>query len=170
MTKLFERILVDIPLSQAGRRISDYLQKQWSREGDALQLPLRLSIPIPGMNEPLTIQKDVVVTFEPEAESSDMQPRYRVGWAPREGGPFPIFNGTFTIEGAEDYDRFWLVLDGSYAPPVGLIGGAFDALAGRFIARAAARDLLGRIREGVEAAYETDEVAKVARREASTAG
>ncbi len=170
MTKLFERILVDVPLSQAGHRILAYLRQQGSPEGDAIQLPLRLSVPIAGLSKPLTIQKDVIVTFEPEPESSDMQPRYRVAWAPLEGGPFPIFSGTFTIEGAEDYDRFWLDLDGSYEPPVGLIGGAFDALAGRFIARAAARDLLGRIRDGVETAYEVDEAAKAARREASAAG
>ena len=170
MSKLFERILVDVPLSQGGRRVVDFLRTQGNRAGDALQLPLRLSVPIPGMAKPLTIQKDVIASFEAEPESSDMTPHYRVGWAPREGGPYPIFSGTFTIDGADDYDRFWLVLDGSYEPPIGLIGGAFDALAGRFIARATARDLLGRIRDGVEAAYEMDESAKAARREASTTG
>ena len=168
MTNLLERILVDVPLPQGGSRVVAYVREQESRHNGALQFPLCLSLPIPGLAKPLTIQKDVLVTFYAAPDLNDMKPHYRVAWEPRDGGPFPNFEGTFTIEGAEDYDRFWLVLSGSYEPPIGLVGGAFDALAGRFIARATARDLLGRIRDSVETAYELDEAAKVSRREAST--
>ena len=167
MSKLYERVLVDAPLTQGRGRVVEYLRRQAAGPGDAAVLKLHLSVPIPAPVNPVTIEKDVLATFSPESDAG-MDPRYGISWKPSAGGPFPIFSGTFTIEGAEDYDQFWLVLSGTYDPPIGLFGDFFDAIAGRFIARATARNLLEQIRSAVETAYGIDETAKAGRRAAQT--
>jgi len=164
---LYEQTLVDVPPAQGGRRLEDFLRAHGNHEPDIARLDLRLNFSIPGLPRPFTIQKSVIATFSAEPLSADMIPHYRVSWAPSEGGPFPLFGGTLSIAGNEDYEHFMLILTGSYEPPIGIAGGAFDALAGRFIARATARDLLAQIRDSIEAAFAVDEAAKTMKREAA---
>jgi hypothetical protein len=54
----------------------------------------------------------------------------------------PDFRGTLRMR--IDGTRTWLILDGNYALPGGLLGAIFDVLAGRRITRATAADLLRR--------------------------
>jgi hypothetical protein len=61
-----------------------------------------------------------------------------------------------TVRAAEDEHAFWLGLDGTYEPPIGLIGEAFDAVVGQNIARATALDLLGRMKSSLEEAARAD--------------
>ena len=160
MTKLTERMLMDAPLAQAGARVTSFFRLHTRRGEDAAQLPLGLSIDIPGLPKPLPLKKTVLATFVPMHNPGDMVPRYRVTWTPKDGGPFPSFDGELYVDGDQDYDRFWLILDGNYMPPLGLVGEAFDAVAGHAIAQATARDLLERIRSGVEAEFRKAEDAK----------
>jgi hypothetical protein len=160
MTKLTERMLMDAPLAQAGARVSSFFRLHTQRGEEAAQLPLRFSLDIPGLSKPLALSKTVVATFVQVHHPSDMEPRYHVTWTPKDGGPFPSFDGELFVDGDQDYDRFWLILEGHYAPPGGLVGEAFDAIAGHAIASATARDLLERIRDGVEAEFKKAEEAK----------
>ncbi|MFY9780041.1 MAG: hypothetical protein WAJ85_05960 [Candidatus Baltobacteraceae bacterium] len=160
MTKLSERMLMDAPLAQAGARVTSFFHLHTKQGEDAAQLPLRFNIDVPGLAKPLALSKTVVATFVPEHNPSDMVPRYRVTWTPKDGGPFPNFDGELYVDGDQDYDRFWLILEGNYSPPGGLVGEAFDAIAGHAIATATARDLLERIRSGVEAEFRKAEEAK----------
>ena len=89
-----------------------------------------------------------------------MTPRYAVAWAPEEPGPFPLFAGELRVENAEDYDAFWLVLRGSYEPPLGLVGAAFDAIVGSRIAAICARNLLTEIADNIETEFAADEARK----------
>ena len=89
-----------------------------------------------------------------------MTPRYSVAWAPEDPGPFPLFAGELRVENAEDYDAFWLVLEGSYEPPLGLVGAAFDRIAGARIAAICARNLLARIADEIETEFTEDEARK----------
>ena len=79
-----------------------------------------------------------------------------------EPGPFPLFAGELQVENAEDYDAFWLVLDGSYEPPFGIAGAAFDRIVGVRIATICARNLLAHIAETIESHYGADEARKAA--------
>ena len=160
MTKLSERTLMDAPLAQAAARVTSFFNLHTKQGEDSAHLPLRLNLDIPGLPRPLAFEKNVVATFVPDRHPGDMVPRYRVTWAPEEGGPFPNFEGQLYVDGDQDYDRFWLILEGQYTPPFGLVGEAFDALAGHAIAGATARDLLERIRAGVEAEYRKAEESK----------
>jgi len=166
VSKLFERVYVDVPPAQAARRVVDYLRERGNSDGDTARLPLRLALSLPGRDTPVAFEKNVIATFAPVSQTSDMGSHYRVAWTPEGGGPFPLFGGTLSIGGDEDYQHFSLSLAGDYEPPLGIAGDAFDALAGRFIARATSRDLLGRMRDGIEAAFEADEAHKAHSREA----
>jgi hypothetical protein len=76
-------------------------------------------------------------------------PGYRfldVEWKPKDGGPYPVFHGTLSVadEGA-GWSR--IDLDGTYQPPFGLAGAAFDAAVGHRIAEATASELLSQFRD-----------------------
>ena len=75
-------------------------------------------------------------------------PGYRlfdVSWKPKDGGPFPTFSGTLSVaEDAVGWSR--LEIDGTYRPPFGIAGAAFDAVVGGRIAQAAAVELLAEIK------------------------
>lgn len=77
-----------------------------------------------------------------------------IKWRAHEGGPYPKFRGTLTVEDVTgNYCRF--DLDGAYEPPLGLAGAVFDHVVGHHIAVAAARQLLDEIKTGVELAFQT---------------
>ena len=62
---------------------------------------------------------------------------------------FPEFRGTLRLRIAS-VDETRLTLDGTYCPPLGPLGRAFDALIGRRIARATMADLLKRLGKAME--------------------
>jgi hypothetical protein len=75
-------------------------------------------------------------------------PGYRlldVSWTPKDGGPYPSFSGTLSVaEDAIGWSR--IEIDGSYRPPFGIAGAAFDAAVGQRIAQATASELLAEIK------------------------
>jgi hypothetical protein len=84
-----------------------------------------------------------------------------VDWKDAADGPYPDFHGTLTVAGDEDYDAFWLVLEGNYQPPGGLGGQLFDAVIGKRIAEATAAGLLAEIRDDSERSFAAEEARKV---------
>jgi hypothetical protein len=61
----------------------------------------------------------------------------------------PEFRGTLRVR-IVSVDAIMLLIDGAYEPPGGLLGRAFDAIAGQRIARATARDFVTRIARDLE--------------------
>jgi len=97
------------------------------------------------------LRRDVMFTYASHAdivEHGRSHDELRVQWT---SGTrlLPDFRGTvrFRIEG----DRTRVLVDGSYVPPFGALGTAFDRIVGRLIARASMRDLANRL-----AAYLTE--------------
>ena len=105
--------------------------------GDAV-MPLRVRF------GDLRIERDVYFHLK----SKPAYPGYRlldISWAPKDGGPYPTFNGTLSIaEDAVGWSR--IEIDGSYRPPFGIAGVAFDAALGHRIAQGTASELLGEIK------------------------
>jgi hypothetical protein len=130
---------------------------------------LFLDLNVPGVSAPLRVKRAVIVTLQLHQLQGDMEPRYLVQWAPAEPGPFPLFAGELRLEGDEDYDSFNLVLDGSYEPPLGLVGAGFDAIVGSHIAGICARNLLSTLAERIERAFALDETRKASEQERSRA-
>jgi hypothetical protein len=160
MSQLKQEVTVACPLAQAATRLQRYFREHGNREGDIAKLTLSIELDIPGVPTPLTLKRSVVATIQPHHLAADMEPRYLVQWAPEVPGPFPMFSGELIVESMDDYNSFRLRLGGEYSPPLGLLGQAFDQAMGNHIARAAAGDLLRRIKEAIERDFQADEAAK----------
>jgi len=75
-----------------------------------------------------------------------------LAWDPRDP-TVPSFTGT--LSAAENDGTTILALDGSYSPPLGVAGAAFDVVAGRRIASATIRTLLEEMKEFIESDFQT---------------
>ena len=143
MSTLSERVLVNCPLAQASLRINEFFRAHGNDDGDVARLDLH------GAGQ----ERAVIATIGLRHLPADMTPRYRVEWATEKPGPYPRFAGEVFVEGSDDYDVFWLTLKGRYEPPLGVVGKAFDAIAGHRIAAATAMDLLTRMKTEMETLY-----------------
>lgn len=161
MNALREELYVNCPVSQARRDFEAFFRER------AQHLTLRVPLTIPGLHMGMTMQRDVKATIEHVSASSDAVDILSVTWEAIGGGPYPRFEGRISVKGDEDYHSFRLLQEGTYTPPFGLAGEAFDALVGRWIAIATARDLLERMREAIEASYREIEASKVNRQKQS---
>jgi hypothetical protein len=84
---------------------------------------------------------------------------WHIHWKPQ-AGPYPEFDGELTVRADETYESARLELTGSYRPPGGALGAAFDWAAGSRIASATAGALLARLGDEMKSRYEADEQAK----------
>jgi hypothetical protein len=160
MSHIAERIAVACPPAQAASRIRRFFRENGPPSGDTTQLDLRVEIALPGIGTLLELQRSVVVTLQEHHVPGDETPRYRIQWAARVPGPFPLFAGELRVDEWTDYDSFSLRLEGDYAPPLGMAGEAFDFALGNRIARATAGDLLARIKNAIDRDFERDEATK----------
>jgi hypothetical protein len=153
MSVLREELYVKCPVNQARLHLDTFFRERPT-------LALRVPLAIPGLKSGSLMQKDVTVSIERLHAPFESFEDFSVTWEAVGGGPFPRFTGRLTVKGDEDYDSFRLVLEGTYDPPLGAAGEAFDVLVGHWIAIATSRDLLERVREVVETAYRALEVEK----------
>jgi hypothetical protein len=124
--------VADCPFSMAEEYAAEYLRaaEQHGPEG-------AIGVPV--------VRRDVTLTFGVHSDIADDGRRHdevRVRW--QSGVRFlPDFRGTirFRIDG----NRTRILVEGTYAPPFGALGAAFDRLAGGSIARASMQDLADRI-------------------------
>jgi hypothetical protein len=153
MTAIVEKELVHAPLASANGFLETFFASHAAPKGEGARITLRAG----------KAAHAVIVTLKPAHRPEDMTPRYHVHWEPESGGPYPVYEGELSIGSDEDYDAFWLVLDGAYAPPGGPAGKVFDAVFGRRIAAASMRGLLTDIRAEIEVLFSAQERAKLAR-------
>jgi hypothetical protein len=165
MSTLSERTLVHCSVNQAAGHLSRYFRARGNSDGDVARLSLRAEVPMPGSAETLHLERTAIATLVPRHAPGDMLPHYAVTWAPEHAGPYPTFTGDLAIESGDDYHSFYLVLNGSYEPPLGAVGAAFDAVVGRRIAQLTARNLLAMIADSIEADFGAHERAKAEARE-----
>ncbi|HTJ25596.1 MAG TPA: hypothetical protein VMA36_05455 [Candidatus Limnocylindria bacterium] len=165
MTALHLRRPVACPAAQA----PCYLERFFAEhaEGDVAVLALRAPIGMPGFPE-VTLARDCIVKIARHDRRAAMIAAYDVQWESAGGGPFPRLRGTLSLPNDEDYDSCFLALDGTYEPPLGAAGAAFDAVVGHAVAQTTANDLLERIAEYLEHSYHITEAAKAEKRAART--
>lgn len=106
------------------------------------------SLKLPGTSE---ARHDVHVTHERVDE--DGRRTLRLSWDPQDQ-TVPQFSGTLSSS-EKDPGTATLLLEGTYKPPMGMAGAAFDLVVGRKIAAATARALLGDIKAFIESDYQT---------------
>jgi hypothetical protein len=124
-------------------------------------------MPVPGAKDAMRLERAAIATIVPRHVAGAMLPHYAVTWASEAGGPYPTFSGDLAIESGDDYDSFYLDLRGSYAPPLGAVGAAFDLVLGHRIAEHSARNLLAMIADSIEADFIAVEQTKVDARAAN---
>src|SRR6516164_3266529 len=152
MSQLSERRVVRCPYHLAQQYLHEIVGVR-AESGEESRLTLTVS------GAGLEISKDVGVTFAPAVDPMHFDQPWRIHWNPQ-SGRYPEFDGELTVRADEDYKSSVLELQGSYRPPGGALGAAFDWAAGSRIATATAQALLSRIGDGMEARYRRDELAK----------
>jgi hypothetical protein len=169
MSSLTERTLVHCSVNQAARHLARYFKARGNSDGDVARLSLRAEVPVPGSKHSVKLERTAIATLSPRHKPGEMMPHYAVSWAPERVGPYPTFSGDLAIESGDDYHTFYLVLNGTYEPPLGAVGAAFDAVVGHKIAENTARNLLAMIADSIEADFVAVEGSKPgARRETET--
>ncbi len=150
MTPIDERRLVHAPLGSAGRLLEAFFAAHRAPKGAGARLVLHAG----------DAAQAAIVGLRPAHRPQDMTPHYKVHWEAEGGDLYPVFDGELDVASDEDYNAFWLVLAGVYAPPGGVAGRLFDVAIGRRIAEATARGLLEEICAGIESAFAAEERAK----------
>jgi hypothetical protein len=153
MTAIVAKELVHAPLASANGFLNAFFATHAAPKGEGARILLHDG----------DAAHSVIATLQPAHRPEDMTPRYHLRWEAESGGPYPVYDGELYIGADEDYDAFWLVLDGAYAPPGGPAGKIFDAVIGRRIAAASARGLLTELRAEIEVLFSAQERAKLAR-------
>ena len=150
MSSIVEKELVHAPLAAADSLLQAFFATYPAPDGASACLTLHAG----------DIAHAANVSLESAHRPEDMTPRYRVHWEPTRPGPYPVFAGELLIGADNDYDAFWLRLNGTYTPPAGIAGQVFDAVVGHRIAVAVARNLLTEMRGAMETRFATREAAK----------
>jgi len=138
MSTIHDFTTVACPFDDVPDRLEAYFA------GGAAVLPLRVKL------GDLKIERDV----EFHLKSKPAYPGYKlldVSWSPKDGGPYPAFTGTLSVaQEAVGWSR--LEIDGTYHPPFGIAGAAFDAAIGHRIAQGTASELLAELKRILVAA------------------
>ena len=152
MSELLERRNVRCPYHLAQRYLS---QAVGTQAETGLPDRLTLTLAVPGGE----LVKEVIVTFATATDPMHFDQPWHIHWKPQ-AGPYPEFDGELTVRADENYEGCRLELSGTYRPPGGSLGAAFDWAVGGRIASATARALLDRIGSQMETRYAKDEAAK----------
>lgn len=107
----------------------------------------------------MELTKGVMVSFDSAVDPMHFDQPWHIHWKPQ-GGPYPEFEGELTVRADETWETSRLELRGSYRPPGGIAGAAFDLVVGGHIASSTAQALLRRLGDEMETRYRNDEQAK----------
>ncbi len=147
VTHLREDISVKGSVPQIERRLEAYLESLRSSNGVA-RLRLRVPLLVQGIN----LDREVRVEAWRDRDDQNLNDLIRIRWSAEGSAVFPAFTGTLVVWGEGDRKVSYIELDGTYEPPLGTAGAIFDEAIGRRIAESAAREFLGDIRRGLDAA------------------
>jgi hypothetical protein len=150
MSDVNEFLIIDCPPGRAQSYLVKHFEDAAERHGKAV-LPLTATIG-QGTGAKVKITREALATIAPATVAGGLEYQVRIEWTPASKEPLPTFDGVFRVQWDEDYGKCRLVLEGSYEPPLGIIGKAFDAALGHKIAQETARSLLERLRTEIETA------------------
>lgn len=147
MRRLTRSISVKAPSAFALAYLTSYFTERGAQTTGA-ELPLRFPLP-GGLVDGLTIEKRVKLHL---SYRGGLGEPLRIVWRPIGAGPLPGFDGTLSTEFVgETTSR--LTIAGTYTPPGGIAGVAFDQLIGVHIAGATLMALLGQFADAIQTEY-----------------
>lgn len=141
MGHIFARELVHAPLASAEHLLAAFFAEHAVPQRAGARVVLSAA----------GIRESAIVALTEARRPADMTPRYEMRWEAEDSDAFPTFNGTLTIDADEDYNAFWLVVDGSYEPEAELEGR---------VASEMMHHLLIALRDAAEAEFEREERSK----------
>jgi hypothetical protein len=151
MNSVSSKQFVNAPLASADYFLQAFLGRHRSSEGASARIVLHAG----------SMTQSAIVTIGRLHKLGEMTPHYALHWEAGDKSRYPVFDGELGIDGDDTYETLRLVLEGSYTPPGGIAGRAFDAVVGRHIADLTAKTLLKEIGGAIELDYAAAEKAKV---------
>ena len=149
---VLRRLLVGVPVKVPASFALAYLPVYFSdrdnrREGSRLVLHYPLMSALQGVS----FDRPVTFALRDPKHGGERQKRL-ITWSPGNSTWFPTFSGEFeTVPVGRSECR--LTLGGAYLAPKGIVGRAFDAIAGVHVARASIAGLLREAAAAIEGAY-----------------
>jgi hypothetical protein len=156
MGRVHERRSVEVPLAEASRYFGRYVRDVESEGLGRIVLTVKVPLERLGIDRCIAASKAVSVHFAALAQTDAVKQRMAVSWEPEGGGMFPTFSGTVGVDAKDMAGASFITLDGSYDPPLAIIGDAFDEIVRQNIARKTARNLLDEIAITMETAFGRD--------------
>lgn len=138
-TRLRDHIAVSCPIAEAQSRLETFFAKNRGSDGVT---HLGLRVPLGGIADGLALEHEANVEARRGRDDQNLNDLIRIRWQPEGGGPYPSFEGTLVTWAEHDPTETFIELDGTYTPPLGAGGEAFDASLGRAIAHRTARAFL----------------------------
>jgi hypothetical protein len=148
MRRLRESIDLPVNESVAESGITAFFETYRQPDG-TIVFPLSVPLRDFGLPDDLAIERDVSVRLAKRRDEENLNDELGISWEPRDGGPFPRFDGRLVVWGEPAAEESFVELDGTYEAPLGAAGEMFDEAVGRTIASRTAFHLLEAIREGV---------------------
>jgi hypothetical protein len=144
MSDIHESISVDVPFDRIPELAEQYLASLRNGSDDAVA-------PLSFLVGDVVVERDVRLAIVPTRRYWGYE-ILDIRWEANRRGPYPAFKGTLCADYASTMSCR-LDLDGSYVPPGGVAGAAFDAVIGNCIARAVTQRLLQRFKRAFEETY-----------------
>jgi len=149
MTRLRETIPVQCSTDVTQARIESYFTSLRGANGVA-HLRLRVPVDFDDRKLGLSVDREVRVEVKRTRDDDNLNDVLRIGWNPEGRTILPVFQGTLVVWGEDDPRQSYIELNGTYTPPLGETGKAFDAVIGHRIASSTARELLRDLKRAVE--------------------
>jgi hypothetical protein len=146
MTRLREHVPIARSAGDTRSRLEAYLSALRGKDGVAR---MRLRVPLVTDGMQLSLDREVCVEAE-RTRDDNRNDLLRISWKPEGTVVFPVFAGRLVVWSEDDPKIAFIELDGSYEPPFGAAGQAFDAVIGHRIAQQTARQLLNDLKTALE--------------------
>lgn len=144
MTHLRDAISVDGSAKQSMLALEKFFESLRGKDGVSR---LRLRVPTGAAARGLALEREVWVEARRARGEAGLNDLMLITWVPEGTGVFPAFEGILIVRSENGTS---IELDGTYTPPFGPAGQAFDATIGHRIAKSTARELLKDLKAAVE--------------------
>ncbi|MFY9781807.1 MAG: hypothetical protein WAJ85_15010 [Candidatus Baltobacteraceae bacterium] len=152
MSEIHEYVTLRCPFERVPALLEEYLNEHGARDGGAATLTMHVQV------GDLALERDVLATMAPKPGYPGYE-LLQIEWKPKDGGLYPAFNALVSV--ADEGSGFSRIdLDGSYEPPLGPLGVAFDAALGHRFAHQTVVDLLAHLKKTCETRYASESATK----------
>lgn len=150
MTTLREFVSIPCTVDDVRAFIPLYLET-YRREDGVLRFPLRVPLEDFGLPEALSIERDVDFDVKLQRDVYNLNDDFALTWKPSGGGLYPTFDERLIVWSEGSPEETFVQLYGTYKPPLGAPGIAFDTMIGHLIAQRTAHAFLTTLARGAKA-------------------